>query len=68
MNMLYIYKYLKHKCDFIFCLTYFLIYICQNTINKLELPYNNDTSNFPSSMEACCKYNMEKNSLIKMVE
>ncbi len=46
----------------------FLVYTCQNAINKLELPYNNDTSNFPSSMESCCKYNMEKKSLIKMVE
>ncbi len=38
----------------------FLIYTCQNIINKLKLPYSNNTSNFPSLMESCYKYNMEK--------
>jgi hypothetical protein len=49
-------------------MTWIIIYTCRNIINKLKLPYSNDTFSFPISMKSCCKYNMEKKSFIKMVE
>ncbi len=59
-KLLFYYFFLIHKYDLYFVSHNFLIYTCQKIISKLKFPYSNDTSNFPSSTESCCKYNMEK--------